>query len=172
MPQVLATRFASNVEHHERDPSEGTQGMANVGNRFPHPVSPLTSEMKWNGSKGDWRVTAKWRGGTDAAGRPQGLGVLTWPENDHPNDFAEGAMVAGNMQGQWVVKYKDGTWFSSLFKDDVYRDCTVSFAPTPSSDGLRSLGLFYLGDPNLRVREWAVWTGAGVGSAESGPACR
>jgi hypothetical protein len=88
------------------------------------------SELEWCGLNGDWDFSGTWRGGADEERRPHGHGVLVWPAISRC-EYSEGTMVAGRMRGQWVVKYRDGTWRSYLWKDDVYQGFEVPSSPVP-----------------------------------------
>jgi hypothetical protein len=106
--------------------------------------------MQWRGINGE---PCTWMGVADAAGRPDGHGVLAYPAN-HEIECAEGAMAAGRRQGAWITKFRSGTWllvqWITYNGDDpqpgshkVHPTTTPSHAPLPLcplAEGVRMRG--------------------------------
>ncbi len=77
-------------------------------------IRPL-AEMPWPGPDNLDGIT--WTGPIDAAGRPDGHGVVAFPADD-PCEFQEGRMAAGRVDGWRVVKRRDGRWWTQQLEDD------------------------------------------------------
>ena len=72
-----------------------------------------------------WRDGYKWTGHVDAAGLPQGHGVVACRADSYTE---EGGMVAGKRQGRWIQK-QNGAWRSWQYEDGAYQSCQVHLGP-------------------------------------------
>ena len=104
--------------------------------------------MPWKGVQSTWLDGYTWTGPVDAAGRPDGHGVLTYPAADSW-EYLEGGMAAGREHGTWVHKWKvawHGTWDSAQYKDGAYQSHKVRPAPPrPPETGARACGGLVVG---------------------------
>ena len=75
-------------------------------------------------------------------------------------------MEAGRMQGQWISKWRDGTWASVQYKDDACLGLKVPVRPGPAAPA--GTGASCLGGGCRAGGRWDVFARRGTGRAAEG----